>query len=114
MNEHAGMHQGAGMATGMGPGMGMGGRMWHWACCVLPVVTLLMWLASIVFVVLSWISVMNQTGEIWNLGPQWYIWNAVMFGILALYGGKRMGKHGHMCMCGKPGCVCKDGMCVCK
>jgi hypothetical protein len=92
--------------------MSMGGRMWHWWCCVLPVATLLMWVAAIVFVILSWVSVMNATGEIWGLGPQWYIWNAVMFGILALYGGRKAGRHG-MCGC-KPGCDCRSGMCVCK
>lgn len=98
----------------MSSGAKMGGRMMgHWACCVLPIISLLMWLAAMVFVVLSWISVMNATGEIWGLGPQWYIWNAVMFGILAIYGGKR--KIGHHGMCGcRPGCECKDGACVCR
>jgi len=76
-----------------------GARLGHWGCCILPIVTLLMWLAAIVFVVLSWISVMNVTGEVWGLGPQWYIWNAVMFGILAIYGrGKKIGRHdGNTC-----------------
>jgi hypothetical protein len=88
-------------------GMTSSGRMWHWMCCVMPIVSCLMWVAGVVFVVLSWISVMNATGEIWGLGPQWYIWNAVMFGILAIYGGgKKMGHHGM--------CECKGGACVCK
>jgi len=82
MNEQAGMSK------------GMGGRMYHWFCCVLPTVSLLMWIAALVFVVLSWVSVYSSEGQIWGLGPQWYIWNVVMFGILALFGGsKKIGKH---------------------
>ena len=34
-----------------------------------------------------------------------------MLGILALYGGRRMGHRGGMCRC-MPGCECKVGMCV--
>ena len=100
MNERKeeGMNQGGGM---MGRGM-MGGRMGHWYCCVLPILTCLMWIASVVFVVISWVSVRNATGELWGYGPQWWIWNAVMFGILATYGGgRKWGHHG----------VCKDGVC---
>ena len=52
-----------------------------------------MWIAALVFVVLSWVSVYSSEGQIWGLGPQWYIWNVVMFGILALFGGsKKIGK----------------------
>src|ERR1044072_776561 len=80
-------------------GMSSMGRMWHWACCILPVVSCILWVAAIVFVVLSWVSVMNESGEIAGYGPQWWIWNAVMFGILALYGGRRkMGCHCGICM----------------
>lgn len=100
MNEHReeGMKQGGGMQGG---GM-MGGRMGHWYCCILPTLTCLMWIASVVFVVISWVSVRNATGELWGYGPQWWIWNAVMFGILAIHGGgRKIGHHG----------ACKDGVC---
>jgi hypothetical protein len=105
------MNQQAGMSQGTGGGMGLGGRMWHWSCCILPIVSCLMWVAGIVFLILSWVSVLNATGEIWGLGPQWYIWNAVMFGILAIYGGKlKIGScRGGACVHG-----CKDGVCVYK
>lgn len=85
--------------AGMSSGPRMGGIMGHWICCVLPIVSGLMWLAGVVFVILSWISVMNETGELWGYGPQWWIWNAVMLGILATYGGKwRKGRHdGNVC-----------------
>jgi len=102
MNEQSGMAQGMGMHGGS-----------RWWFLVIPWVTFLMWLAAIVFVVLSWISVFSQSGVIWGLGPQWYIWNAVMFGILAIYGGHRkMWRRSNMCGC-KPGCECKAGQCTC-
>ena len=102
-----------GGAEGQGSMMMPARRMWHWHCCIIPLVSLLMWLAAIVFVVLSWISVMDASGSVWGYGPQWWIWNAVMFGILSIYGGRRkFGRHG-MCGC-KEGCMCKEGMCTCK
>jgi hypothetical protein len=101
------------MENNMNEQTSAGRKMLHWACCVLPTASLLMWLASIVALILSWVSVMNVEGAIWGYGPQWWIWNAVMFGILALYGGSRkMGGHKGMCGC-KPDCNCKDGVCVC-
>jgi hypothetical protein len=91
-------------------------RCWHWACCILPIVSLLLWLAAVLSVILSWMSVMNAEGAVWGYGPQWWIWNAVMFGILAMYGGyRKIRRCGGTGMCGcKSGCGCKDGACVCK
>jgi hypothetical protein len=115
MNENREGMSGQGMAMGMS-------RCWHWACCILPIVSLLMWLAGIFFVVLAWASVASLEGVVWGYGPQWWIWNAVMFGILAIFGGRaKMGCHCGSCMhgkgrgmCGcKPGCTCVAGKCVC-
>jgi len=90
-------------------GMTGKGRCWHWACCIMPIISCLFWVASIVFVVLSWISVMDASGMVWGYGPQWWIWNAVMFGILAMYRGCKMGscRKGAGCGCGGSCGVCK-------
>ena len=79
-----------------GMGMSMGSRMYHWFCCVLPTVSLIMWVAALIFVIFSWIAVFTKTPEttLWGIGAQWWIWNVLMFGILALFGGsKKIGKH---------------------
>jgi hypothetical protein len=96
-------------------------RRWHWGCCILPVVSLLFWLAAIVFVVIVWTSVIRQQ-PVGNYPAEWWIVNALMFGVLALFGrGRRIGSCRGGCCCGKcgvggkcPNCGSPDGKCVCR
>lgn len=92
-----------------GHGMGMK-KCWHWSCCILPIISCIMWVAGIVFVVAAWVSVIKND-LVWGYGAQWWIWNALMFGILAMYGKGRKwgGCRGGGCGCGMCG-MCKPGM----
>lgn len=69
---------------------------WHWGCCILPVLSIVFWVAAIIFTIFSWMSVV-QNKLILNYGAQWWIVNALIFGLLALY---RKGRH---CCCGTCG-----------
>lgn len=55
---------------------------WHamkyWVTCIF-------WAAAIVFTAAAWISVFKND-LFWGYGAQWWIWNSLMFGVLALYG----------------------------
>ncbi len=70
------------------------GKKWHWGCCVRPTIGYIFWIAAVVFAVVSWISVVKNE-LVWGYGAQWWIWNTMMFGILALFG--RGGHHCHTC-----------------
>lgn len=63
---------------------------WHWGCCILPIISLVFWVASIVFTIAAWMSVVKNA-LVWGYGAQWWIINALIFGLLALYG---RSKHG--------------------
>ena len=81
--------------------------MWHWACCVGPILSWILWIAAATSFALAWVSVL-RVELIWGLGPDWWLWNALIFGVLALPGcGRKMARHG--CNCGG----CKDGICNC-
>lgn len=69
----------------------------HWSCCVLPIITKIFWVAGIVFAIAAWVSVIkNQL--VWGYGAQWWVINALMFGLLSLYGrGKKHGCCGEKC-----------------
>lgn len=69
--------------------MMMGSR-YHWIKYVL---CKIFWLAAIVATAVAWISVWKND-LVWGYGAQWWIWNSLMFGILALYG--------------RGSCCCKD------
>ncbi len=77
----------------------MHGR-WHWKCCALPVISLVFWLAAVLFTIFSWMSVV-QNKLILNYGAQWWIVNALIFGLLALYGRGKHCHHGGMGMGGR-------------
>ena len=66
--------------------MSGGGKMFHqyWHM-VLAIVAKIFWVAAVVFVVAAWMSVMRND-LVWGYGAQWWIWNTLMFGVLALYG----------------------------
>jgi hypothetical protein len=83
MNHEGHMH-GDHMQGDMGMGMGMHHR-GHWGCCILPIISKVFWAVSIVFVIASWVSVTHDK-LVWGYGAQWWIVNALMFGVLAIYG----------------------------
>ncbi len=102
MHDHA--HEGhEHAATGEGAKRGCmhrGG--WHWACCIMPVLTAIFWVASIVFVAAAWVSVVRQS-YVWGFPPDWWLVNALMFGVLSLFGRGKGRGHGCMCACCSPG-----------
>jgi hypothetical protein len=91
-------------------------RRGHWGCCLLPILSLLFWIVSMVFIVAAWVSVTHDK-LVWGYGAQWWIVNALMFGVLSLYGrgGKRCGAccngMGMSKVC--PACGSPNGKCVC-
>ena len=104
------MHEEGGMQEMKGSKKwGMHHRAWHWACCILPVLTVIFWLASIVFVIAAWVSVVRRS-LVWGFPPDWWLVNALMFGVLSLFG---RGRKGSGCCGGCGGCCgshCAPGM----
>lgn len=81
----------------------------HWSCCIIPLLSIILWVGGIVSLVLAWVA-----GESLALGFDalfWYV-NALTLGVLAT--GARSKKIG---ACRKGGCGhgscgdCKDGTC---
>lgn len=83
----------------------------HWACCIVPLLTLAFWVGGIVCLVLAWSAGVDTV-----LGKPdlfWYL-NAVALGVLAIGGrGKKFGAcRKGACGCGSGTCGgCKDGVC---
>lgn len=75
-------------------GAAMHHHSWHWTCCVMPIVSWLFWAAAIVFTIASWVSVTKDI-SVWNYGAQWWIVQALIFGLLALFGRSK----GCQCAC---------------
>lgn len=88
----------------------------HWCCCIMPLVSGIFWGLAVVALVFAWLAWRDvfPWGERWAnyaWGAQWWYWNALVLGVLAVYGrGKRFGacKGGH---CGSCNGMCKDGSC---
>jgi hypothetical protein len=57
----------------------------HWSCCIMPILSWIFWAAAIIFTIASWVSVTKDI-TVWNYGAQWWIVNALIFGLLALFG----------------------------
>lgn len=87
----------------------MGGHgVWHWACCILPIVTTAFWVVAVVFLIAAWVSIRKQE-LVWGYSPDWWITNALVLGVLAIFGrGKHCRCYGKCAACGSP-----NGVCVC-
>jgi|GEM_PF-2366000 len=81
----------------------------HWSCCIVPLVSLIFWVASIVALVFAWVA--GDTAVFGKADAFWYL-NALALGVIAI-GGR--GKKPGMCrkgVCGSGKCGdCKDGTC---
>ena len=81
----------------------------HWSCCIVPLLSIVFWVAGIAALVLAWLA---GDGMIWGKADAFWYLNALALGVLAIGGhGKKLGScrkgardHG---MCGD----CKDGTC---
>lgn len=83
----------------------------HWCCCTLPLLSGLFWLLALVALVFGWVAWQDV---FLGWGAQWWFWNALILGVLSLYGrGKSLGacKGGH---CGSCGGNCENGSCKMK